>query len=1338
MVTGEFEESTIPLLWAQFPWREVRHHADQSHSARWEADKAFGFTVQPLPALPLIMTTIQDIRQQLQNIGASTPERLSLASFPWLHREIESCTLDPEKSAANVAAAIEMQGNTKIVDKLLHYFKSIKDFDVKACRGASADFVGRQHKAKVAFDLLGLQKSENPPAKPGQLETAWAVNKATAMGVADLIRWVVNLDEVAPMVLPLPLAKIVKVARDSELMEDWVLALRNTRDDLTHRLVYEEPDPTSTTHVKQSRGVVLLKSAKSQSKNAARCNLELFVYALQAQLMGDPWMKRETVEELVRTFSEKQDGWTEIDIANAVDELNMTQLCATLLFALAYHPAAILSRVGIADKPPVNYLRMWLTRGNLLRAALGLIRTLDIPRLFFETPYVKEFLDNADTVTVSVREALYRPESSLHTIADQIPKGFEENSASAALCSAESPRLGDKRARLETDGYVEDNGRKSKKSKLDSGADSGERHAAGDGNEGRGGEEACPKRMTRWTEAGKDGGEEGGADDVELLPDEQIDWFIDDCRTPPFEPDDDAEEVEETQDADEQATQPLASGFHWTDEEIDWFIDDQEALTWTDEDIDRYLEDIDRYLDASSTWMDDIWDLEISADKNEEPVSVPDEVKDEEPLSPLSELSELSEPADDGEPELSEPDDDEEPELVDNGDKDEAPGVQDTEQQEDEDDEDDDEDEEEGVVAWLNVTPDLPPAPLRDCEALQQEVADGLRITIDRHLLYPLAPRTLEIEHWEVQAHEDGKLTFSAAKHHCRPFQATASDMTALEKMINSEPRAACATYVTDSNPKGMVPLHVHPDAQKYPFGPDAVPGPGVSGIYVVHEANWKKMTAGEIQEACRGRSALVVSPEPYNEDGKQFAFDRESFAAFTRTDRWAYVHDLGRKKSRSDDTLSAGKPVDLIYCREQREAREEVGDMAEGQAFNILSNRTPGLTAKPPPKDMASHEALLHYIYEDPELPAYQFPWEEFNWVILANRDAMTWCHNDVLFTVVTMPYGKKLWFIARRKSNLAPGDFRGNMRSRQAFKGFNGNTDMTQVFDWEMLTLTPYTTLYMAAATVHAVRSIDDCIGVGSHFLNRVLDKAVLVTFHNIMASRITTNADHEPVRRVLLRMFIATCLCLTHRGGDEDKEPIPKRYLDHLPNLYTPPGCDSYPYIFRDGKDKLLPINPDVWAEVQYAWELAMQLENMVHTGWDIVITKPCPGIEHLDFHRIADSVAVHTAVSLVKYHAETARALGKERPDGFTTGAFKYQLRQMLGRFDLHRRSSWHKSYGYPKATHSRNGPTNEKAFSEIRVVDSFDKACNDDSKAHIMLFPWEEGNVPFKLVQKTGS
>jgi hypothetical protein len=53
----------------------------------------------------------------------------------------------------------------------------------------------------------------------------------------------------------------------------------------------------------------------------------------------------------------------EIDIVNAAKDMNMTQLCTTLLFTLAYHPATILSCIGIADKPPLAYLRMWLTWG---------------------------------------------------------------------------------------------------------------------------------------------------------------------------------------------------------------------------------------------------------------------------------------------------------------------------------------------------------------------------------------------------------------------------------------------------------------------------------------------------------------------------------------------------------------------------------------------------------------------------------------------------------------------------------------------------------------------------------------------------------------------------------------------------------------------------------------------------------------------------------------------------------------------------------------------------------------------------------------------------------------
>lgn len=177
------------------------------------------------------------------------------------------------------------------------------------------------------------------------------------------------------------------------------------------------------------------------------------------------------------------------------------------------------------------------------------------------------------------------------------------------------------------------------------------------------------------------------------------------------------------------------------------------------------------------------------------------------------------------------------------------------------------------------------------------------------------------------------------------------------------------------------------------------------------------------------------------------------------------------------------------------------------------------------------------------------------------------------------------------------------------------------------------------MPALTLHAVRTIEDSIGAGSHFLNRALSKAVLVTFHNVMASKITTNADHEPARRVLLRMFIAICLCLTHSFA-KNAEPLPQRYLDHIPNLYTPAGLvdyfairtfvvlfpalcsDSYPHIVRDGKHEVLPINPDVWDEVQYAWKLAVQVEGWLRHNYNIVITDPGTGIEGQYFNTVAD--------------------------------------------------------------------------------------------------------------------
>ena len=110
---------------------------------------------------------------------------------------------------------------------------------------------------------------------------------------------------------------------------------------------------------------------------------------------------------------------------------------------------------------------------------------------------------------------------------------------------------------------------------------------------------------------------------------------------------------------------------------------------------------------------------------------------------------------------------------------------------------------------------------------------------------------------------------------------------------------------------------------------------------------------------------------------------------------------------------------------------------------------------------DVASHEFSCNWVEGLPDLPAFVFPWNEVNWAIFAIRDALTWIHVDVLFTVITLPTGEKLWFMGRRRGDLSKGDLRGYMRSRHAFQKFNGWTDMTDVWVFEQVHLSPYTTL-------------------------------------------------------------------------------------------------------------------------------------------------------------------------------------------------------------------------------------------------------------------------------------
>jgi hypothetical protein len=105
--------------------------------------------------------------------------------------------------------------------------------------------------------------------------------------------------------------------------------------------------------------------------------------------------------------------------------------------------------------------------------------------------------------------------------------------------------------------------------------------------------------------------------------------------------------------------------------------------------------------------------------------------------------------------------------------------------------------------------------------------------------------------------------------------------------------------------------------------------------------------------------------------------------------------------------------------------------------------------------------------------------PWTEVTWSIFALKDTVTWIHADVMFTVVNLATGEKLWFMGRLRTDLPANDLRGNMRSRMAFDTFNGWTDMTNVWVFEQVHLSPYTTLCVLITLLHRLFTLclDTC---------------------------------------------------------------------------------------------------------------------------------------------------------------------------------------------------------------------------------------------------------------------
>lgn len=100
-------------------------------------------------------------------------------------------------------------------------------------------------------------------------------------------------------------------------------------------------------------------------------------------------------------------------------------------------------------------------------------------------------------------------------------------------------------------------------------------------------------------------------------------------------------------------------------------------------------------------------------------------------------------------------------------------------------------------------------------------------------------------------------------------------------------------------------------------------------------------------------------------------------------------------------------------------------------------------------------------------------------------------------------------------------------------------------------------------------------------------------------------------------------------------------------------------------------------------------------------------------------------------MVKYHAATEN-LKKDRPAGFTTSAFRAQLRQMIGRFDLRRQQhNFERGRGL-KPLHGVNDHMRPAEFAKLGLVSRFDAMLKGPEDFPLLLL-WNAQTIPFVLI-----
>ncbi|KAJ7506272.1 hypothetical protein B0H11DRAFT_1904156 [Mycena galericulata] len=1250
--------------------------------------------------------------------------RLSLAAAPWLHAGLQDGSLDVEGVARDLALQVDSDADESLVPIFRTFFQNICSFDLSSCDLTTASrAMDTQGKAEAAFQYLGIKLLNTPPARPTKQAQNWIVSKLVPMALADRLAWVAQPTNLAREVSARETATVL-LDREKNLAQ-WWQALVAARKFMKSQPEVFDATPASSRH--RSRCQELRQSMSKSTETIFKCNLETMVYALKAFLLGDPGLGTEAIDKLVKQDS--TEDWTEQDLKKAANDTDILSLSAPVLIACLFHSGGVLTTSVISNRPPWPFVDHWLCSGNrrivaenhivtildrkfwvlLVRAALGRLPFNKIVSSFFDDVEVQQILEQEPDLVEQQCLELLRPAPTLdtrglYTFDNHFDVGFPEEldfipacpTASAAPDPAPAPTVPSPppASPPASSGSTPDE-TTAKHAHASDGLDGAEREVPN--TKGKEAEEETPAKTKRKDDHKEGDGARGGDEDEAPLKKRR--------KEKPKE----EEEEEEEEEAPSKKRRKGNSG-----------------------------------LAVSSS------DRELRPKKDKAALAPP-------PAPSPSALQKKSKAR--ARPAST------------------AKNQGGIEYHQD--------------IPWLAVSESFEIVEERDCESLAKKPR------LNPAVLHDLAEQTLDIPYWKFDGSADvnGRLMIKATKHHYeyRPFKATVcipfpllaslaeslqrDDLETLRKIVGSQPHSQCAAYPQEKS----VPLHVHPYSQRFhssgttrdaggsPLDPDIVADENNSIVFVAHEDVWYDLTARQKQELLRTRCALVVHDRPYEHDGETFAFDAEGLSAFTHLDRLAFIQDLGARKRGVPTRPIAGRPSDLLFCAEQRALRESSGEISlQGQVLNLLSNRLPdktmatlpGWTQVFPfhvfPRHLATQEFACTWLSGIKELPEFRFPWEEVSFGIFANKDAVSWIHADVLFTGVSLACGEKLWFIGRLKKGLD--SYRGIMQSRHAFDDFNGWTDMTEVWDFEMVHLSPHTTLYMPATTMHCVISITDCIGTGEHGIPiSNACNCVLITLHNALVASITTNADHEPARRFLIRIFIFIALAFTNPHNTNPSEEyqqqrqrsMPSRMFQHLPDVNTPDGIldvlalrsfvvlfvaltsSAYPYQVKNNgsHSHALPIHADMWQELSYAWTLALELDRHLHVNYEFKVgQQPGPA----SFDEAADLTVLTMSASMVRYHAAT-QYIKKDRPAAFTTAAFQAQLKQMLGRFDLCRQHYEYKKYAdSSKPLCGMNDHIEPADFASLPLVNRFEQMLNSKDNFPLLLL-WNKHTLPFKLV-----